>query len=103
MADQSQSPIPFPTTLDVDADGYPSDERIDQIRRATDIPTAARWLVETFPRLVESIGCGSCEVRDGVNDFGRAIKVVAFSTGGWSGQEELAYAVEHGIMSFGCR
>ena len=40
MADQSQSPIPFPTTLDVDADGYPSDERIDQIRRATDIPTA---------------------------------------------------------------
>ncbi|WP_428485942.1 hypothetical protein [Rhodopila sp.] len=87
----------FPETLDAD-DGYPSDEKIAQIRAANDIPNAAQWLIETFPKLVESLPCGFVEVRDDVNDFDRPIKIVSFSTGGWSGQEALIDAVEHGLV-----
>ena len=68
-----------------------------QCRRANDVANAARWLIETFPKLVESIPCGSVEVRDGIDDFDKPIKIVAFSTGGWSGQEALVNAVEHGL------
>lgn len=89
---------PFPDTLDVDDDGYPDDERIRQVQIANDFPQAARWLVETFPNLVQTIPCGSVDIFDGVDDFGHSIKIVAYSTGGWSGQEALIDAMEKGII-----
>lgn len=90
---------PFPETLDVDDDGYPSDERIAQLRMADDMPNAIRWLVETFPKLVESIPCGYVRVSEGVDDFdGAPITIISFSTGGWSGQEDLIGALEYGLI-----
>ena len=93
-----QATIEFPNDLDLDDDSYPSEDRIAQIQKANDIPNAAHWLIETFPRLVESMHYGSAEVRDGVDDFDRRIKVVAFSTGGWSGQEDLINAIEGSLL-----
>jgi hypothetical protein len=88
----------FPDDLDVDNDGYPNDEVIDQICKADDISHAARWLVETFPKLVESIPYGYVNVEDDADDFGSPMKVVKYSTGGWSGQEAFINAVESSML-----
>jgi hypothetical protein len=85
--------LPFPDTLEVDEDGYPDEKYIEQLRIADDMPNAATWLIETFPLLVNSIPCGYVDVRDGLDELQCPIKIITYSTGGWSGQEDLINAV----------
>ena len=88
---------PLPDTLDVE-DGYPSEERIQQIRVSNDVVNGPQWLVNTFPCLVNDMGYGRCTVSDGTDELHSPVKIVQVSTGGWSGQEELISAVEHSLL-----
>lgn len=92
--------IPFPDDLAVDADGYPSEAALAQLAHANDLGQAAHWMVTVFPRLVTSMPFGVVELFDGVDDFGHKIKLIAYSTRGWSGQESLVGALEAGPIGW---
>ena len=72
-------------------EGYPTDEGLAALRnRAFDPREAARFLVYDFPRICAGISCCTVRVADTERDFvDRPIYRVAFSTGGWSGAEDL--------------
>jgi len=90
--------IDFPRDLDVDDNGYPNDDMLDQLQKTDNVKDAASWLLNIFPKLVRSMPFGHLEISDGSDDFGNPIKIVSYSTGGWSGQEDLITAVEKSII-----
>jgi hypothetical protein len=94
----TDTPIPLPDDLNIDDDGYPDEAVLEQIRTADTIGTGARWMVETFPRLAETLPCSTCEVEDVQNIIGRPAKRIHFSTGGWSGCESFVEAVLGNVM-----
>jgi hypothetical protein len=54
---------------------------------------ASRFLLETLPGLCGQISCCSCAVESATDALNRPIKRVSFSTGGWSGAEDLIDAM----------
>lgn len=91
--------IEFPNDVELDEQGYPTDDWITDLRYANDAEQMASWLIETFPRLVELIGYGSCIVHEPEqDDFGHTIRRIEYSTGGWSGQEAFISALENGLI-----
>lgn len=72
-------------------EGYPTDDGLSALRNhAFDPRGAARFLVHDFPRICAGISCCTVRVADAERDFiDRPIHRVSFSTGGWSGAEEL--------------
>ena len=76
--------------IEFDADGYPEEDGLEALRSyPIDFHSAARFIIEF-------LGSGDfhyarrSEVSDAVDGFTQApIKVVNFSTGGWSGNEDL--------------
>lgn len=77
----------FPTDLEVDANGYPSDARVEEIRLVA-ATRCREWLRDVFPDIWRSIPYGFADVTDDAD--GRTIEVV---TSGWSGLESVIYAV----------
>ena len=82
----------MPENLDMDDDGYPSDAVLDLIRDAKPKDGGASWLVRTFPLLAASVPCCDCTVTKVADMFGEATRI-EFTTGGWSGAEDLVGAV----------
>lgn len=82
---------PLPTTLDCDAGPYPSDERLNEIPLGD---ATARWMVDVFPKLAAELKpFGHCMVSDGTGTMREPVKIIEFSTGGWSGCESFIDAV----------
>jgi hypothetical protein len=79
----------LPTTLNVDADGYPDDAALEQIRTADATATGARWMVETFPKLAAELApYGQCGLSENDDEH-----FITFVTLGWSGCEDFIAAV----------
>lgn len=92
----------YPTTLDVE-DGYPSEERVEEIRMVAAVD-ARRWLHDEFPFLWGSLPCGSVEVREAKDIVDRPARRIRVATGGWSGCEDVIYAVlGHFMMATYCK
>lgn len=72
-------------------DGYPTDDGLVALRNhAFDPCDAARFLVYDFPDICKAISCCRAIVTDARSDImGDPAKRIEFSTGGWSGAEEL--------------
>lgn len=88
----------YPTDLDVDADGYPDDDRIDEVAMVA-MMDARRWLHDELPHLWDSIRRGRVSTRE---TFGG--KEIHVYTGGWSGCESLINAVlKHIMMARYCK
>lgn len=84
----------LPDTLNLDENGYPSDERLKQISETPAIEDGARWMVDVFPSLANSMSpFGVCEVVDECNSFDEPVKRIEFYTQGWSGCEDFIGAV----------
>lgn len=84
----------WPNNLKVDTLGYPNEDVLARFDSHLPAEMAATWLVREFPRLVESMPFGHVEVTETVDeDFGDTNYRIAFSTGGWSGQEDFHAAV----------
>lgn len=77
----------YPTDLEIE-DGYPSEGAIEAVR-CVGFSQARQWLREEFPALAEQLPCAYVEVDE--DEEGMKID---FSTGGWSGCEDLIGAVE---------
>lgn len=81
----------------VDDDGYPTRKSLRSLRRflnSLSVTDAGTWLVRGFPALVQTVRCGHVDVRENVqNPVGGTVCVVEYSTGGWSGQEDLVQEV----------
>ena len=74
--------------IEYDDDGYPEDECLEALKAAPlDFPRAARFIVDVLgvgnPHSMASV----CDARDGFTEA--PVKNVTFSTGGWSGNEDL--------------
>lgn len=83
----------LPDALDIDDDGYPSEDRLQQIREGDGAKNGATWLVEIFPRLAASLPYAYCSVEDGTDFLEEPETRIKFSTGGWSGCEDFIEAV----------
>lgn len=71
-------------------EGYPTDEGLAALRsHAFDPREAAQFLVHDFPAICAGISCCSVRVEDGKTITGAKAHRIAFSTGGWSGAEDL--------------
>lgn len=78
-------------------DGYPVDEEFDDYAGLPlDFVKAGRFLLAELPAAAEHC-CASCRVTDMEDDYGRPIKRIDFSTGGWSGAESLMAFIESRI------
>lgn len=81
-------------------DGYPTEDWLFELkpteenRFGVSLKDADRLLLETLPAACEQISCCSCEIEDAADEFtGKPIKRIHFSTGGWSGAEDLIAAL----------
>lgn len=71
-------------------DGYPTGDSIDRLRaHRFEYWQAPSFLLSDFPAICSQISCCAVDVIDDTDFMGSAIKRVSFSTGGWSGAEEL--------------
>jgi hypothetical protein len=76
-------------------DGYPEDEEFGYFDDTKlSFHGAASWLLAELPRAADNMPC-FCAVKDGVDSFWeKPVKVIAFSTGGWSGAEAIIRLIE---------
>lgn len=89
--------VPWP---EVEWDGgYPVAED-DDFQTWRDLPfnfhKAAQFLLIELPIAAENC-CASCDVEDAADLFGKPVKLINFSTGGWSGAESLIGLIERRI------
>lgn len=80
---------------EIDEDGYPTEATLARLKAHRFEPLEARqFMLETFPAICEQIPCCSCDVIDATCQWsGAPEKHVEFSTGGWSGAEDLIYTL----------
>lgn len=83
--------------------GYPEDEDFKAFTRKRpplDFEQAARWLYRELPRAAENMLC-FCTEDDATDIGGKPVKLLSFSTGGWSGAESIIALIERRIdMSY---
>jgi hypothetical protein len=91
--------LQLPDTLDVDSDTYPSDERLEQIASGDAIGEPGRlWMLQIFPILAGELApYAVCRIEDG-DYHGKPVKVISFSTSGWSGCEDFIDAVLRNLL-----
>lgn len=78
----------FPTELEVDQHGYPSDAKVEEISLVAGV-RCREWLHDVLPEVWKTIGCyGTVQVKDGTED-----REIYLATGGWSGCESVIHAV----------
>lgn len=86
--------IPFPQDIELDDDGYPPEEWLDALAKANDIAGLSTWMIKTFHEIVAAIGYGNTRSYAAIDDFQKPMVVIKYSTGGWSGQEEMISALQ---------
>lgn len=73
-------------------DGYPIDEDfafwVDNHNPLISFHRGARWILDELPRAAENMAC-FCKISDGHDIADKPVKLVNFSTGGWSGAESI--------------
>lgn len=80
-------------------DGYPTDEWLATIATLQALPAvegvkaARRFLVETLLLAIKGISCCTCDVSDAKDYLNHPEKLIIFTTGGWSGAEDLMRAM----------
>lgn len=78
-------------------DGYPTAEDDDFLAWSSlplDFRHAAQFLLRELPEAAANC-CASCNVVDGMDGItGKLVKLIAFTTGGWSGAESLIAFIE---------
>jgi hypothetical protein len=74
-----------------DGDGYLTDEWLDALRahKVVDPREAARLLEDVLPKAVALMSACSSAVAEGVDALDRPVRLISFSTCGWSGAEDL--------------
>lgn len=94
----------YPLHLGIDDDGYPSEDKVEEIRLVS-FRDAPRWLHDEFPRLWRSLGpCARIDVSETTDLMDLPALKFYVATGGWSGCESVIYAVlGHPILSSYCR
>lgn len=87
--------------FEIDDDGYPKEESLTRLRdllslkddSAAAVTNGVRFMLYDFPVIVEEIGYGRAWEPDKPVTrhpiTGEGGKIIAFATGGWSGQETL--------------
>ena len=81
-------------------DGYPTEESVKAAEEYLDMwPTTSfedgpRWIRETLLICAENCCASYREYHDEKNRFGEAVIKCYFSTGGWSGAEEIIGLIE---------
>lgn len=78
-------------------EGYPVDEDFGWFGQTTppfDFHRAAHWLLAELPRASEFMVCAYCNITSAVDDFDDPVKLIEFSTGGWSGCESIIGLIE---------
>jgi hypothetical protein len=92
----------YPTDLEIDGDGYPNEDRVDEIGMVAMVD-ARRWLHDEFSELWASIPSAGISGREVQDTMGRAAKEIRIATGGWSGCESVIDAVlKHVMMARYC-
>jgi len=81
----------FPVSFEVDDEGYPSENAVEAIRLIAAVD-AARWIREVFVPEYGAMPYGGVEVSPDT-DLGRAEIQVRCWTNGWSGNEDIIYAM----------
>lgn len=80
--------------FECDGEGYPEDDSLQKLMAFDMTPQqAARFVVYDFPEICEQISCCHCAVSDAEDWDGKPKKMVRFTTGGWSGAEDLIGAM----------
>lgn len=84
-------------SLEVDADGYPSDAALERIR-ALESDGPAEWkrfMLEDFERLAEELPYAAVKAFTRKHDYfrGKDVRRIEFATCGWSGCEDFIGAV----------
>lgn len=89
-------------------DCYPVDEDFTAFT-LTELPLsfkdAGAWLLSELPRASEHMCC-SCDITRGKDRFGKPVRRIKFSTGGWSGAESIIALInrrvdlEHHMVSW---
>lgn len=77
--------------VDFECDGgYPTDESLDRLRsHSFEYWEGPAFMLDDFPVICGEISCCQVNVTDDVDFMGSPVKRISFSTGGWSGAEEL--------------
>lgn len=75
-------------------ESYPVDEDFEAIKALPyDFVKAAAWLYAELPRAAENMPCG-CWIEDNKSIIGKPVKLINFSTYGWSGAEAITALIE---------
>jgi len=82
----------YPTDLEIDEQGYPSDAKVEEITMISWKDTR-RWLHDEFPRLWDQIPYGSVRTEETKDIADEPALEIYVATGGWSGCESVIYAV----------
>jgi len=76
--------------FEVDENGYPTDDSIQRLEKQVFMPPyAGDFLINEFEIICDQIPCISLKYEETTNDFKEPVTRIYFSTGGWSGAEEL--------------
>lgn len=84
--------------MEIDEDGYPTQDSLNlwgSLGRFTiNYPEARKVLIEDFLMWCDQIPCSSYRIEDALNKWTKKpLKRIYFSTGGWSGAEDLIEAL----------
>ena len=88
--------------MEIDDDGYPTDECLNGIRElARDRVAMEAWLLEDLPELIAATPYGSYDIEVISDELtGKPVKQITLTTGGWSGNEAIIGAIPAFVDDF---
>lgn len=80
-------------------DGYPTDESLEYYEnvRSFGFEGSGEFLVDTLKTCVGNC-CAFYRERNGKDTFGKSVLLIDFSTGGWSGAEDIISIIQRNIF-----